>query len=271
MRNPMRVRPASFLAFTLIELLVVIAIIAILASMLLPALSKAKSRATLARCVSNHKQLMLTWNLYHTDSNEKIPNNRLIVAGAFDTDVHWVNSTVHGATEGFTNIDSLANPAKSLFAPYLQRSEIYKCPADRTVYKIKGAQFPKVRSYSLNDFMNGNFFRPQTPNLYYTRNDQIQSPANVFTFIDVEPWSICYTSMVVPPTNGLFYHAPGAMHGGQLAAISFADGHVQERRWVKPLNRSQPGLGVDPHSTIPASPLDVRWLRIRGQHTLGLQ
>lgn len=265
----MRPRHLTSLGFTLIELLVVVAIIAILASLLLPALARAKSRALVTRCISNHRQLMLTWSLYNNDSNERLPNNKLSNVALQDRGVRWVLESLHGATEGFTNRDALRDPKRSLFAAYQISPEIYLCPAERTEFTVNGQRIPKLRSYSLNDFMNGNFFKPTMPTFYYDRVDQILNPSSTFTFMDAEPASICFTPMVVPQMNGRFYQGPGALHDRKAAVVSFADAHVEKHGWVKPLARNFPiGTAVDPHQTIPAMPADLKWIRARAHHLI---
>src|SRR2546428_1508135 len=178
--------------FTLIELLVVIAIIAILAALLLPALSKTRIQAWRVQCLNNHKQLVLTWTFYQDDHNGGLPSN---VRGAPPpgSGLNWVESTVHGPTPGFIEINALIDPRRAGFAAYLKTLAVYKCPAERTVYSVGTRRVPKLRSYSMNDYLNRGVqqYAPIPPVAFYKRNSEFGQPAGVFVFLDWEPPSLC--------------------------------------------------------------------------------
>lgn len=258
--------PNSRRGFTLIELLVVIAIIANFAALLLPTLSKAKGRAWRIQCINNHKQLMLTWTFYQDDNAGSLPSN-LRGAPPPLSGLNWVESTVHGATSGFIETNALIDPRRAAFASYLKSVAVYRCPADQTTYPIGAQRVPKLRSYSMNDYLNGGVeqFAPIPPITFYKRASEFRRPATLFVFIDVEPASICYTPFEIPVANTqTYFTAPGSMHDGNRGVLSYADGHSESHRWKRPVQRAITS-GVSPHP-VPSDSQDVSYIRARSHH-----
>jgi prepilin-type N-terminal cleavage/methylation domain-containing protein/prepilin-type processing-associated H-X9-DG protein len=222
-------RPPSF---TLLELLVVIAIISLLAALLLPALSRAKAKATGITCLNNLKQLQTCWQLYADDYNGLLPPNRSVLTnGAWrSTPDSWIGSSSAPYDETFLPIQQ-----GLLFKYDYNRSvAIYHCPADKsTVHRLNGQDtgIRRTRSCSMSGCLGGRTNEVQNTVL---RAAEIPQPARLFVFIDENEDSIDDAHFLTwPAPDDRWVNMPADRHG-QAGVLSFADGHAESWKWRWP-------------------------------------
>ena len=218
--------------FTLIELLVVIAIIAILAAMLLPALSKAKLKATMAVCRSNHKQLVLGFSMYAADDGDIMqasvtPNNSYNGAGyylAMDLPAGMPTATALAQT----TIQLQTSPLYSYLG---NNSAVFHCPSDRRFLNLQVGSGWAYVSYSKAEGMNGCGNVPYKTSYAtsYRKLGSVQFPTQSFVFIE-ESDPRGHNEGTWECSNQGWIDGFAIFHGN-VTTFSFADGHVESHKW----------------------------------------
>ncbi len=252
-------------AFTLTELLAVIAILALLAALLLPALSAAKGKGRQAFCLSNHRQLALTWLIYAGDNGERVAQNGYVPDRGDSRNLMWVQGyyNLDGSRTDSTNTALLLDARYAQFAPYLRVIRVYRCPADTSSVTNGTKRFRRPRSVGMNwqwGFRKDSRRSPAGQTLATTTAATIPSRALLFT--DVSSLSICWPFFGIEE-HETFFMLPGLYHANS-AGVSFADGHAHLKRWRDARTFEPPAAGNfqwHRHDWTSTANRDLAWLQ----------
>ncbi len=249
------------------DLLATLVVLVILGSVLGTAFASIRPNTRALVCLNNQRQLANAWRLYATEHEDELPPNRDGGnAGKSRSDASWAGGWLdYTSNTDNTNTDLLVNhtryPYAAYLGPYVRTPAVFKCPADTSQVSIAGQWFPRVRSVSMNNALNGRLWSTSTSfPASYEKLTQIKFAAKLFVILDEHPGSIndpCFFSD--PSTPFLMVDFPASYHDG-AGSFSFADGHAELHKWRNPRTTPRRGLLIPLNVILPGD-ADVTWLQ----------
>ena len=223
-------------AFTLVELLIVIAVISILASILLVSVSQAKQRARIAECSGNVRSLVVSWEMYSDDHADRLLINKAIQYNQRPRE-KWINGIMNFGEPGWGDHTNSAYVQHNLMFEYAPSLRMYKCPSDkiRNFHYVdrKWQKIPWVRTYGLNQYMNGT---PIGKYSNYLTQNHIDEPSNRMTFLGQRAdtyengFFVVGVSDLFVPEAYRWHEFPAKYHIGKTP-VAMADGHTEIHKW----------------------------------------
>jgi prepilin-type N-terminal cleavage/methylation domain-containing protein len=255
--------------FTLIELLVVIAIIAILAAMLLPALSRAKQKAKSGTCRSNLKQLAFAWMMYCDDNRDFIVNFDLKDGPAPKNDRPWRYRVPTGSTTiDQYLLDFRSDFNKGALGPYLPNPDVAHCPGDARALRPIGSGASASGWFAWGSYSGIGTLNGEKAEIY--KRTELHHPSEMFLWLEEnDPRGENLGSWIMnpgsPPTfaGASVIDSPAVFHGDS-STFNYADGHVASRKWLDPaLIAYAASMNTAKYGSRPSSaqtPRDGPWL-----------
>jgi prepilin-type processing-associated H-X9-DG protein len=257
-------------------MLVVIAVVAILTTLALPPLHRAKSRGVSTYCANNFRQLGIAMHLYAADHDDALPYNmgtegihKTVADGTY---LNWVNNVMSWELDAENTNTALLTTGG--LGPYVSRAAtVYRCPSDRVLsaQQRQAGWTERVRSVSMNamlgyagEFMAGKINTNNPSYRQFFRLSEIPDPSQIFAFVEEHPDSINDGYFI----NRFSYHEwtdlPASYHHGGANFI-FADGHAEFHAWrlASTMPPARPDAASLPLELGPTDRSDLYWVLAR--------